>query len=87
MSVFKGIRNRLCSGCIVLCLFRPKIITVYYNGICRRPEDFAMYALLIFALFVWKIYGLIDNDASYLQWIGYGMGQRQHYILYLDQAE
>ena len=33
-----------------------------------------MYALLIFALFVWKIYGLIDNDASYLQWIGYGMG-------------
>lgn len=31
-------------------------------------------ALLIFALFVWKIYGLIDNDASYLQWIGYGMG-------------
>lgn len=60
---------------VLFCIFfRPKIITVYYNGICRRPEDFAMYALLIFALFVWKIYGLIDNDASYLQWIGYGMG-------------
>lgn len=60
---------------VLFCVFfRPKIITVYYNGICRRPEDFAMYALLIFALFVWKIYGLIDNDASYLQWIGYGMG-------------
>ena len=32
-------------------------------------------------------YGLIDNDASYLQWIGYGMGAASALYFYLDQAE
>lgn len=46
---------------VVYCLlFRPKTGGVMYNGFCRNPHEFAVYALLMFALFLLHLFWNID---------------------------
>ncbi|MCM1257597.1 MAG: hypothetical protein NC307_07050 [Roseburia sp.] len=42
---------------VVYCLlFRPKTGGVMYNGFCRNPQEFAVYALLMFAIFLLHLF-------------------------------
>lgn len=47
---------------IIICMFfRQKRMTAYYNGIFHNPQDFAVYMLLMYAVFQTELYWTVQR--------------------------
>lgn len=66
----------LCFGLtIVFCmLFRQKKTAVYYNGVFTNAEDFAMYSLLMLAVFLTEFGRALREKKTLRSWVLYGIG-------------